>query len=244
MIQVINRALDILEYIANEPDKPKPLGEIASKLELNAGTCANIIKTLVDRKYLEKIDKSKGYFLGPMAYGVSGNEGYKKGLVDAARDEMETLTKKVNENSLLCILNGDKRVVILRVQSNNDLQANTAGEKKAYNTASGRLLIAMLPEAELEKFTEKYGIPTTEEWDGVSNKKTFIKQVNKVRADGYAVQITKNQIIGLALPIYKTGKVIAALSIYMPLLRFNLLNKADIIKQVKETTEKIAKKLS
>ena len=61
MIQVINRAFDILEYIAKDPDKPKALGEIASDLDLNAGTCANIIKTMVARKYLEKIDKQKGY---------------------------------------------------------------------------------------------------------------------------------------------------------------------------------------
>lgn len=244
MIQVINRALDILEYIAIEPDKPKPLGEIADDLNLNAGTCANIIKTLVTRKYLEKIDKQKGYCLGSKAYEISGNEGYQKGLVDAAREEMENLTKKINENSLLCLLKGDIREVILRVQSKNDLQANTASEKKACDTASGRLLIAMLAETELEKFISKYGVPTTEEWEGVSDTKSFYKQLNKIRTQGYAIQITINQIIGLALPIYKKGKVPAAVSIYMPVLRFNNLDKENIIRLVKKATDKITKKLA
>lgn len=44
MIQVINRALNILEILAQEPDKEFGLSEIATAVELNAGTCANILK--------------------------------------------------------------------------------------------------------------------------------------------------------------------------------------------------------
>ena len=52
MIQVINRALNILEILAQEPDKEFGLSEIATAVELNAGTCANILKTLVYRNYV------------------------------------------------------------------------------------------------------------------------------------------------------------------------------------------------
>src|SRR5574340_1645545 len=101
MIQVINRALDILEFLASEPERPKSLSEIAEKLDLNSGTCANIIKTLVNRRYVEKLDKKRGYFLGAKAYGLTGNDGYKKDLIGAAKEILEGLTKKLNENSLL-----------------------------------------------------------------------------------------------------------------------------------------------
>jgi DNA-binding IclR family transcriptional regulator len=243
MIQVINRAFDILEFIAADADKPRPLGEIASALGLNAGTTANIIKTLVARNYLEKIDKQKGYCLGPMAYRLSGNEGYQKALINAAKPEMEAITRKMNENTLLCVLKGDMRIVILRVQSDNELQANTAIEKKASDTASGRLLIAMQEDTELEKYIAKYGVPEKEEWDGVTDKKSFLKQVNRIRTQGYAAQITKNQIIGLALPVMKAGRIIAALSIYMPVLRYNNSNKQEIIKLIRKASEKISKTL-
>ena len=152
MIQVINRACDILELIAKDPDTPKTLGEIAGELELNAGTCSNIIKTLVDRQYIEKIDKQKGYCLGAMAYKLTGNEGYKKTLVTAAKLELEALTKKINENSLLAQLNGGTRVAIFRATAKNDVQAVTPAEKPAYETTSGRMLIAMLPDEERKKF--------------------------------------------------------------------------------------------
>ena len=62
MIQVIHRALDIVEFIARDPDKEFGLGEIAESLELNKGTCANIIKTLVNRGYLDQSGKNLAPF--------------------------------------------------------------------------------------------------------------------------------------------------------------------------------------
>jgi DNA-binding IclR family transcriptional regulator len=244
MIQVINRALDILEYIAKDPESPKPLGEIAADLNLNAGTCANIIKTMVTRKYIDKLGKQKGYCLGSKAYEITGNAGYQKELVDASREQMELLTSRMNENSLLCVLKGDIRSVIFRVQSKNYLQANTATEKKAYDTASGRLLLAMMTEPEIDKFIDKYGAPAKGEWEGVTDLKTLIKNLKKINSQGYAIQTTVNQIVGIALPVYQGDKVIAALSVYMPSLRFNNLKKMDIIKQIKKATDLIGAKLS
>lgn len=244
MIQVVHRALNILEYIANDPEKPKALGDIAEDLELNAATCANIIKTLVVREYLEKLDKQKGYLLGPMAYRLSGNEGYRKGLVDAAKDEMQALTKKTNENSLLCMLKNDMRIVIYKVTSENDLQANTSIEKRVYDTSSGRLLVAMLPDDELEKFINQYGLPGKEEWDGVTDRLSMMRQVRKIRKDGYAIQTTKNQITGLALPVYSRGRVQASLSVYMPAFRYSPAIKLEMVSQIKRAADRISKKLN
>jgi len=232
-----------LEYIAREPEKPKSLGEIAGHLDLNAGTCANIIKTMVTRRYIEKIDKQKGYCLGSMAYRLTGNDGYQKRLVDAAREEMEMLTRKTNENSLLCMISDDMRVVIHKVQSDNDLQANTAREKRVYDTSSGRLLIAFMGEEELEKFIEKYGLPSKNEWDGVSDKKSLFKQISKIRKDGYASQITSNQIIGLAFPVHQGERIMASLSVYMPVIRYNNANQSNILKQIQKAADRISEKL-
>ena len=64
MIQVVNRALNILEIIAKNPDRELGLTEIADSVELNHGTCANILKTLVLRGYVEQAGAKKGYKLG------------------------------------------------------------------------------------------------------------------------------------------------------------------------------------
>lgn len=243
MIQVINRAFDILELIAKEPDKQMPLGEIAEKLDLNAGTCANIIKTLVSRKYLDKADKKKGYCLGAKAYGLTGNEGYKKDLIEAAKEELNLLTSSFNENYLLAVLDNDIRRVIVRVLSSHSIQASTASEKRAYNSSSGRSLIAMLSDMELEKFIKRFGLPKEEEWEGVNSEQALVEQIIQIRTDGYATQLTKDKIVGLAVPVYKSEKVIASLSIYMPQFRYNKSDKMEVIALLKQASKNISKKL-
>ena len=88
MIQVINRALDIIEYISKEPETPKSLSDISGTLDLNAGTCANIIKTLVERNYIEKLVNKKGYQLGKRFYQLGNFSGYKKDLIEVAKPIM------------------------------------------------------------------------------------------------------------------------------------------------------------
>lgn len=243
MIQVINRALDILEFIAKEPDKSRSLSEIAEKLELNSGTCANIIKTLVTRKYIEKLDKKKGYCLGAKSYGLTGSEGYKKDLTEAAREELESLTEKLNENSLLAVLDHDMRREIVRVMSTHPIQANTASEKRAYDSSSGRALIAMLSDTEFEKFIKQYGLPKKGEWEDVKDKKSLMQQIIKIRDQGYATQLTSGKIFGLAVPVYKNDKVIASLSVYMPQFRYAKSNKSEVIELLKQSSKNISKKL-
>ena len=46
MIKVIDKALNIIELLASEQNRKFQLGEIADTLEMDHGTCANIIKTL------------------------------------------------------------------------------------------------------------------------------------------------------------------------------------------------------
>lgn len=241
MIQVVNRAFDILEYIARNADKPRSLGEIAGELNLNAGTCANILKTMVDRNYIQKLDKQKGYVLGSMAEGFTGYEAQTKKLIDAAMGEMQRLTKQVNENSVLGVLRNDKRIVLLRAHGKHDLQANTATEKRAYTSSTGRLLVAMLGN-NTESFLAKYGLPTTEEWPEAVHAKSFRKQVAQIRKAGYAVQVTKGQIIGFAVPVYNGDSVAASISVYMPIARYNK-EPNPLLKLLNETAKRIEKEL-
>lgn len=243
MIQVINRALDVLEYISIEPDQPKPLSVIAAHFNLNAGTCANIIKTLVTRKYIEKVDK-KGYCLGSQAYVLTGNEGYQKDLVKAAEKEMEVLTGMYDENSLLSVLVKDSRSAIVRVTGTNNIQVITSKEKRAYDTASGRLLLAMLSEQELTAFVTKYGLPKKGEWEEAKQEKSLRDNLQLIKTNGYAKQVTTGNIVGFAVPVYSNDKVVASLCLYMPEYRFQLAEEKKIVDDLLTTASKISKNLT
>jgi DNA-binding IclR family transcriptional regulator len=244
MIQVINRALNILEFLAHDPEHHKSLSEISEELNLNHGTCANIIKTLVSRNYIEKLDKRKGYCLGSKIYGLTGSEGYKKDLTEMGKEECTFLTKKIKENSLLAVLDQDMRSVLVRIMSTHPIQASTASKKRAYNSSSGRVLVAMLTDTDLEKFIRQYGPPKKNEWEGVWDEKSLMDQIAKIRQNGYAIQLTKEKIVGIAVPVFRGEKAICSLSIYMPQFRYNELDKTDLITLMKQSGKKISKKLN
>lgn len=244
MIQVINRAMDIIEYLAKDPQSVKSLSNIAATLNLNAGTCANIIKTLVDRGYIEKLEDKKGYLLGKKIQQLSSSYGYKKHLIEVSRPVMQQVTDKLEENTLLGILSGDLRIAIVQIQSNQDVQAIAANEKRAYSAASGRLLVGMLPDNELIEFITMYGLPKPEEWGGCSTKKSFLQQVEKIRKDGYATQQSVRKIVGVAVPVKQGELVIASLSIYMPAYRFEKAQKESIIRYLNKSAATISARLN
>lgn len=245
MIQVINRALDLLEQIAVEPEKPKALGELADGLQLNHGTCANILKTLVARGYVEQIGTKKGYVLGQQSYGLTGNDAYRKDLLEAAQGEMNALTQLINENCLLAIRKDNQRVVIYRTFAEQDLQVRTADVKSVYEAASGRLLIAVLPKEKIERFILKYGLPPEESWPEIGSEAQLLEALNLIRREELAIQAIPNrQVIGLAVPIYKAGQVVASLSIYLPEYRYMNLDKQQLVSSLRQCAQRINKRLN
>src|SRR3954447_24317192 len=122
MIQVIVRALDILEFVAQHGKEPIQLIKIAENAGLSQPTTANIVKTLVVKNYLEQVGRKEGYRLGANAFHLTGNLSYNQNLILAAKDLMEDLTHQLNETSLLAVIRNNKRYVLHSVQSDQDLQ--------------------------------------------------------------------------------------------------------------------------
>ncbi len=244
MIQVLNRALDIIEYVARNPKRDHTLSEIADHLELNHGTCANIMKTLVQRNYLEQVVKKKGYRLGNMAYYLTGNYSYKKELVEAAKMPMENLAKVTNEGCILSILRGNIRVIIHEEKSHQELQVINYPEKNAYATSTGRMILSYMSEEELKQFVKEYGLPPKEIWSEVTSWEDLIEETSKIRNKRISTQESRAHVIGIAIPIWRKGKVVAALGIYMPAVRLREDMRDEIFEQLKNTGDVINKNLS
>ena len=220
MIQVINRALNILEILAQEPDKEFGLSEIATTVELNAGTCANILKTLVYRNYVEQSGTKKGYKLGYMVYQLTRDNSYNTELVNASKVAMDNLRDSINETVILSVIKGNKRILLNESQCTHEIQVRTTNESSVYRAT------------------------TEEEWPEVKTKSELIQLLNDIRTKNIELSWNKNHVVGLATPILKKGKVIASLGIYLPDIRFGKSEKNNIIKQLKKTTDLINEKIN
>jgi DNA-binding IclR family transcriptional regulator len=244
MIQVIHRALNILEYVAKDGNKPKPMGQIALDLDLNTATCANIIKTLVQRGYLEKSDLQKGYILGAQLKELTGIQQPYIKLIAAASVQMDLISDQINEKCLLAVLKRDKRQVIYKNNCMQIVQATTPDEKKAYDSSTGRLLVAMMSDDALEKFVHSYGLPPSSIWPDADSPDKFKLQIQQIRKNRYALIEDSKQVIGIASPIYQHESLIASLSIYLPAFRFSNTIRKKMVQLCLAGADQISTQLS
>ncbi len=244
MIQVIVRALDILEFVAQHGKEPIQLIRIAENAGLSQPTTANIVKTLVTKNYLEHVGRREGYRLGANAYHLTGNLSYKENLILAAKDLMEDLTRQLNETCLLGVIRNNKRFVLHVVQSNQDLQVRTRAEAEIYQTSTGRLLMAYLTPKELDNLINASGLPQAQIWQGVQTRETLEKALVKIRKEEIVQTLNTHHIVGFAIPVYKNKQVIASLSVFLPESRVTPSNKDNIFKSMRRIANKIQERLN
>lgn len=240
MIQVIHRAFDILEFVGQHGKEPVQLVKIAEHAGLSQPTTANIVKTLVQKNYLEQAGRKVGYRLGVAAFQLTGSASYAADLLAAAKGPLQELTTQLNETSLLAVIRNNKRVVIHLEECDQMLQVRTTLIADVYDTASGRLLMAYLLPKELEAMLKVIGLPKKSSWPGTETKAGLEKQLKKIREQAF-VQITSaHHTIGFAVPVYKAEQVVAALSVFIPESRYKAANKEKLEKLLYSTAKKIS----
>jgi DNA-binding IclR family transcriptional regulator len=244
MIQVIERAIAILEFVAQHGKEPVQLMKIAENAGLPQPTTANIVKTLVAKNYLENVGRKTGYRLGAGAYHLTGNLSYNQNLILASKDLMEELSEQLNETCLLGVLRNNKRYILHAVQSNQDLQVRTQTEADIYPTASGRILVAFLSTKELDVLIQNIGLPPASIWPGTQTRDRFEKALQKIRNEKVAKTLNEKHIAGFAVPVYKNEQVISGLSVFLPQSRVTAAHQEKILKLMQRTANKIKERLN
>ena len=116
--------------------------------------------------------------------------------------------------------------------------------KSVYDSASGRLLLAMLPADKLQRFVAKYGLPPESSWPEIQTETQLYESLKLMQSEELALQTIPNRhVMGLAVPIYKNDQVVASLSIYLPEYRYMAMDKRKLLLALRECSEKINKRL-
>ena len=252
MIRVIHKAFDMLEYLAKEPRRRKKLNEISGHLKMNAGTCANILKTMVQRKYVDQASVRGGYLLGPMIYYLSRLSAYRGDLISVAEPLMANLAKQVNETVLIALLRSNERFIIIQIDGNQSVQVgrNMFQKDTVYQSATGRLLLAQLNEKEFNEFIAEEGAPGSR-WPEASSLSKLKSELEKIRRRGWVCYKTTHDVVAIAYPIREKDKsrsdrdkVVAALGLFLPAFRFKGAHKTAIMKGMSTAAAAISECLS
>lgn len=244
MIQVIHRALDMLELLGSQPDRVFPLREIAQMLDLHRATCSNILKTLADRGYVERLPGRGGYRLGTLASAWQGLAEHDREISRIARPVLGLLLQKLDETSLIGVIRGAQRVTLECAASDRDLQVRSRQVRGVYSTASGRLLLAFMPADRQATFIQRVGLPEARVWSEVRSAEDLKKALAGIRRQKLAESHSPEHVVGLAVPVWRHEQVVASVSVYLPEVRCTPGHRKQIIAALREAGDRISQELT
>lgn len=245
MIRSVEKALDILELLSANESREVSLTEISSSLSMDAGTCANLIKTLRLRGYIDQSAPRSGYRIGYKLYHLSGRTIENDFLTKVARADIETLGEALNECAILSVIRNDRRIVLMSTTPDRDIIVRTTFDKSVYKACTGRMILACYTQEHLEQFINRVGLPSADEWPDVGNASNpegkLMNELVEIKRKGYAVDMDSNGIAGFAAPIFKNSHIIGSVGVYLPTER--MTDPPAILDKVLSCADEINAKL-
>ncbi len=245
MIAVLQKAFDVLELLAREPEQPLLLRDVAEALNMNQPTCARILQSLVDAGYAEKYGERKGFILGPMAYFLAEKGPYRKHLTMLAEPIIQRLAERLHEHAILASYHRGRRYVLANANGNPELQVRIDSPyfRDLYTTATGKLLLCYADEKEILAYVDANGYPG-ERWNGITNRKALLAAAEQVREDGHMIDAGSEHTVKIAFPVNQNGKVIAAVGSTVPKAAFAGDHREHCLREVPAAAIEIEAKLA
>jgi IclR family transcriptional regulator, acetate operon repressor len=220
LIQSVERALDILESLADAPRSMK-LQEIGARCDLNHSTCHHLLNTLVHRGYVTRSNAGRGYSLGSRLPELIGKRCGTFDLIDEALPLMRRLCVDLKETIVLASLSGSNLRLLLQLDANG-LPADDVDQslfmQASHAAAVGKAMLAWLPEAQIARVVADQGlIRFTEKTIGSLGE--LAESLRQARRHGFALDdeefLTGTLGFGCAVR-GPSGEVVGAIGCVLP----------------------------
>lgn len=245
MIKSVLKAMSILEYLSKDMQREIAPSEIARALGMDRATCANIIKTLSTKGYVQQSTPRGGYKLGYALFQMTTGEVANEELTKIARDEVEHLSRILNESVLLSVIRNDKRVSLCSAVPDRNLYVRPSEDKSVYAANTGRVILANYTPEHLERFIIRHGLPAREEWSQLYESDDVESALRnacaEIKMKGYAIQVEKD-LIGFAAPLFRDGHVVGSVGTYLPAYR--MTDQQWIIREILAAAGRINRKIA
>jgi DNA-binding IclR family transcriptional regulator len=112
-----------------------------------------------------------------------------------------------------------------------------------YGTATGRLMLAFMPEWRLAAFLAKRGLPQGIAWPQIQNHKQLLAALQEIRAQAFSERHT-DSVTAIAYAIWEQEDVTASLGCYLPTFRFKGAHRKQILERFKKAAQAISQDLA
>ena len=222
-VQSLERGLAVIRaFNASRPELT--LSEVAAATGVTRAAARRFLITLMSLGYVRS--DGRLFSLSPRVLELGYAYLSSLSLPDVAEPHLEALVAEVNESSSVSVLDGDDVVYVTRVPTSRIMTVaiNVGTRFPAYATSMGRVLLAGLPDEELEAYLSKVNLsPLTART--VSSTASLRTEVLRARAQGWALvdQELEEGLRAVAAPIRdRTGRTIAAVNVSVAAARADL----------------------
>lgn len=186
----LDRGLGVLEYVI-EASRPVSMKEISKAMSIPSASAFRLVKTLVQRGYLEEINLSQQFYLpGNKMFQMVQFYQLNHSLHSVARTPMHDLAERTGQTAQLAILSGvsvmyieqaiPKEPVSIVAPLHNHLPINVS--------AAGKILCSYLPEEEFKAFLVPDNLQRKAK-NTVCERDALLKEIAQSRKQGYATDI-------------------------------------------------------
>ncbi|NMF88576.1 IclR family transcriptional regulator [Aromatoleum petrolei] len=219
----LTRLLGLFDALARSPNG-LTLADLNVLLETPKSSLLNLLRPLVSEGYL--MHDGSRYRLGPAIFRLSASIVSVWNFSKVLQPYLGELSDRCHETVFLAMLDRDRRVltVVSVIEGSKIVRFTVPPGATAplYCTASGRVLLAHMDQEWQEAYLRETKLESLTP-ETITNKKALRAELKNVREQGYSISVgeTMPESSGMAAPIFgPDGKVLAALSISAPTVRF------------------------
>ena len=243
-VRSLERGLLVIRALSS-PD-PQPLSDVARAAGVSRAAARRFLLTLVSLGYVR--ETGGRFALTPRVLDLGYAYLSSLTLPEVAQPHLERLAQEVQESSSVCVLDDDDVVYVARVPTRRIMSVTISVGTRfpAYATSMGRVLLAGLPDEELERRLERVRLRklTARTVDTVADLRG---EVERVRRQGYAIvdEELEEGLRSIAAPIHDgSGAVAAAMNVSTQTSRTSLAEmKRRLLPALREAAAAIGRDL-
>lgn len=240
-VRSLERGLAVIRAFG--PDRPAlTLSEVARITGLTRAAARRFLLTLVELGYVHS--DGRIFSLRPRVLELGYAYLSTLGLDEVAAPHMEELVAELRESSSVAVLDGDDVAYVVRVPTQRIMTVAIAVGTRfpAYATSMGRVLLAALPEGEIDSYLDRVELrPLTRRT--VVDRRALRAELDEVAEQGYAVvdQELEDGLRSVAVPVRDaSGRVVGALNMSTHASRTTLEHlRRRILPRLAETARRI-----
>lgn len=208
------RGLRVIESFEGHQDG-RTIVEITQSTGLSRAAIRRILLTLEQLGYVER--SRQVYRLKSQVLRLGFSFLSSSSVVEAARPVLERIAERLHESSSMSMLDGGQIVYVARSAASRIMAAglSVGSRLPAYCTSMGRVLLASLPDDQLDAYLQELK-PRSYTPKTIVRIPQLKKAILKVRKDGYAIvdEELEAGLRSIAVPVStRSNRVVAAINV-------------------------------